>query len=187
MRIAKHAVLIACLSLSSFALPLRAADAPPATPVAKPTTTKPAGAPTGIKDQATLDRELSAMLTNVRLVGGYNANDIDGDKKNDGYTILSAKRGEGDEWIIVAQVDYKGVGLPIELKIPVIWAGDTPILTMTNHKIMGMGSFTVRLMFFDNQYAGTWSSPRHGGQMWGRIEKIVTPRPADPLIQPKKE
>jgi hypothetical protein len=35
-----------------------------------------------------------------------------------------------------------------------------------------MGSFTVRVFFYDNQYAGTWlAGGKVGGHMFGKIER----------------
>lgn len=154
-----------------------AADAPPAAPA-----TRPADAPL---DQAALDKKFADLLTNARLTGSYTASDAGGIKTGDAYTILRASRVDGDIWSITAQISYKGVGIPVELKLPVKWAGDTPVISLTDHKIAGMGTFTVRILFYGNQYAGTWSSPRHGGLMWGKIEKAEAPQPADPVVRPK--
>ena len=174
MRLALPAAL-AWAALTWPAAPASGADA----------ATRPA-APAGEKDQATLDREFSELLTNARLTGSYTASDAQGTKSGDGYTILKAVRSNGDVWTFTAQISYKGVGVPIDLDLPVKWAGDTPVITLTNHKIPGMGAFTVRLLFYGKQYAGTWSSARHGGLMWGTIEKVELPKAADPLIQPAK-
>ena len=58
----------------------------------------------------------------------------------------------------------------MDVTLPVRWAGDTPMIQMTNQKIL-MGTFTVRIMFYGNHYAGTWDAGDHGGLMWGRIER----------------
>ena len=60
---------------------------------------------------------------------------------------------------------------PIPVKVE--WAGDTPVLTMTDQKIEGMdGQFTVRLLFHGDRYAGTWQHGAAGGHMFGTIAKI---------------
>ena len=131
----------------------------------------PAAKPAPEKDQATLDKEFAAKLTNVKLVGSFSAGD--GEPKKDSYTILRAAKGEGDDWVITAKIEYKGLALQIEMKLPVKWAGDTPVISLTNKAISGFGTFTARVMFYGDEYAGTWSGGSHGGLMWGKIVKIT--------------
>ena len=59
------------------------------------------------------------------------------------------------------------------MKLPVKWAGDTPVISLTNKAIPGFGTFTARVMFYGDEYAGTWSGGSHGGLMWGKIVKIT--------------
>ncbi|QOV88500.1 hypothetical protein [Humisphaera borealis] len=131
----------------------------------------PAAKPAVEKDQATLDKEFAAKLTNVKLVGSFTMGE--GEPRKDSYTILRAARGEGDEWVITAKIEYKGLALPLEMKLPVKWAGDTPVISLTNKVIPGFGTFTARVMFYGDEYAGTWSGGNHGGLMWGKIVKIA--------------
>jgi hypothetical protein len=57
--------------------------------------------------------------------------------------------------------------MPLEIK----WAGDTPIITLTNMAIPGLGTFTARVLIYDNRYAGTWQHGPVGGNLFGKIEK----------------
>ena len=66
----------------------------------------------------------------------------------------------------------------MDIKVPVKWAGDTPVICVTNKAIPGFGTFNARVLFYDNQYVGTWSSAKHGGQMWGKIERTPATQPA---------
>ena len=59
--------------------------------------------------------------------------------------------------------------VPVPIPVTIKWAGDTAVLTLTDAAIPRMGSFTVRLVLYRDQYAGTWSAKDHGGQMFGRI------------------
>jgi hypothetical protein len=140
----------------------RAADAP---------------APVKEKDQATLEKEFTALLTGATLVGSYSSSDSPEIKK-DRYEIIKIVKAKGDEWIITAKVEYKGFAVPMDMNFPVKWAGDTPVICVTNQKIPGFGTFNARVLFYDNQYVGTWSSAKHGGQMWGRIERTPATQPA---------
>jgi hypothetical protein len=62
--------------------------------------------------------------------------------------------------------------MKVTLALPVKFAGDTPVISLTNFNIMGMGAFSARIVFYDGSYAGTWSSgPGHAGKMFGKIVK----------------
>ena len=42
-----------------------------------------------------------------------------------------------------------------------VWAADLAI--------PGLGSYTARVLLYRDQYAGTWSGKKGGGQMFGKI------------------
>lgn len=157
MTIARRSqVMIALLLILAGASAVRAADRTPAT--------QP------VPDRAALEKQFASSLTNATLVGQYT---IEGDAQphNDRYTILKAVKGEGDNWVLTAKIEYKGFAVPIDITVPVIWAGDTPVIELTGHAIPGFGTFTARVLFYSDRYAGTWSAgPNHQGLMGGRIE-----------------
>ena len=43
------------------------------------------------------------------------------------------------------------------------FADDTPIILMTDATIPGMGTFTARVFFYGDLYAGTWAHQGQGG------------------------
>ena len=93
--------------------------------------------------------------------------------KPEEYTITSAmKLPDGDLWLLKTRIKYgdKDVTVPIPLEIK--WAGDTPVITLTNLGIPGLGTFTSRVVIYDNRYAGTWQHGNVGGNLFGRIEKV---------------
>jgi hypothetical protein len=49
------------------------------------------------------------------------------------------------------------------------WAGDRPVITLTDLSIPGVGTYTARVLLYSDQYAGTWSGGTHGGQVFGKI------------------
>ena len=122
------------------------------------------------QDQIARERWFADLLTNAVMVGSYTAGN-NGNPRADRYTILKAVKGEGDNWVITARIEYKGIGLPVDITVPVRWAGDTPVMQLTDQKIPGLGTFTCRIVFYRDQYAGTWDAGDHGGLMWGRVER----------------
>jgi hypothetical protein len=51
------------------------------------------------------------------------------------------------------------------------WAGDTLMIMMTDTSLPGLGTFTVRVFFYGDHYAGTWQHGEVGGRMSGQIAK----------------
>jgi hypothetical protein len=168
----KPTTRVKLVSLLALAMPTVARPAEPAEPAAS---AKPAAAAVQGEDQVVREKMFAALLDNVELVGSFTTDGRDQPPKEDRYTILKAAKGEGENWVITAKVGYKGMSVPVNFTVPVKWAGDTPMISMTDQKLPGMGAFTVRLMFYGHHYAGTWSAADHGGLMWGRIERAAGP------------
>lgn len=124
--------------------------------------------------QAELERRFEEMLSGSLLIGSFTTTgeDQNGQLSVDRYTIENVTKGQNDYWIFQAQVQYGGRDVKMRMPLEVKWAGDTPVITVTNVLVPGLGIFTARVLFYGNQYAGTWSAGDHGGHMFGRIEKI---------------
>lgn len=118
------------------------------------------------------EKNFQKSLTNVSLVGFFTDSAAENQElSEDRYKIESVTKGKNDYWVFRAQIQYGGrdvkMGMPLEVK----WAGDTPMITLTNIPIPELGTFSARILFYDGRYAGTWSGTDHGGHMFGRIEK----------------
>jgi hypothetical protein len=114
------------------------------------------------------------MLTKVRLVGHFT---IDGRPMNDlneeSYEIRSAKKlPEKDTWLIASRIKYGKNDVTVPLILTVKWAGKTPMITLDEFTIPGMGTFSARVVFHDKKYAGTWTHDDVGGHLFGRIEPM---------------
>jgi alpha-D-ribose 1-methylphosphonate 5-triphosphate diphosphatase len=48
---------------------------------------------------------------------------------------------------------------------------DTPVITLDNVSLPGLGTYTARVQVYDKTYAGTWSAGDHAGMLHGIIEK----------------
>ena len=121
-----------------------------------------------------LIKKLEQDLTNVKLIGRFSVTGReDREPRPEEYTITSAiKLPEGDMWLIKTRVKYgdKDVTVPIPLEIK--WAGDTPVITLTDLAIPNLGTFTSRVVIYDGKYAGTWQHGKIGGSLFGRLEKV---------------
>jgi hypothetical protein len=125
-------------------------------------------------DRAALEKEFSDKLTGATLVGTFSVVGRDTNKP-ERYEIASAKKLAGDDWIITARIKYGDKDVNVPMVVKVFWAGDTPMISLTNLTIPGLGTFTSRVMFYGDRYAGTWQHDAVGGHLWGLVEK----RPAD--------
>ncbi len=127
-------------------------------------------------DQAALEQAFAEKLTGASLVGSFSTDGKDG-KAGDRYQIASAKKLSGDSWLITyqAKIGEQSVDLPIAIKV--LWAGDTPVMTLDDFTIPGIGTFTARVLFHGDRYVGTWQHGDHGGAMWGRVEKKSDAKP----------
>ena len=123
------------------------------------------------------DARFEEMMSGTRMEGKFSVVGQAGaalPDQDDLYMISEIERGEGSTWIFKAAMSYGAEntgGEPPRLEIPVTveWAGDTPVLTMTEQTVEGFGTFTVRLPFFGDRYAGTWQNGPIGGHMWGQL------------------
>lgn len=133
---------------------------------------KPATQPS----QADLEKKFSQTMSNAVMAGSFNMNGSDKPPAHDKYTLGSVTKKDGDTWIIVATIQYGAHNVSLPLEIPVKWAGDTPVISVTNIGFPGLGSYTARVLVYGDQYVGIWGTPdgSHGGQMWGKIEHPAT-------------
>ena len=90
------------------------------------------------------------------------------------YDISSVEKVGEDQWRFNARIRYGDIDTTAPVVVPMRFIGDTPMISMTDLAIPGMGTFTVRVFFYDDRYAGSWQHGEFGGHMFGRIEKTTT-------------
>lgn len=124
-------------------------------------------------DRATLEKEFSEKLTGSALVGAFTVDGQASDKPphTERYELESVSKTAGDNWTFVSRIKYGQNDVKVPLTIKVLWAGDTPIISLTDFEIPGLGTFTARVMFYGDRYVGTWQHGEVGGHMFGKIEK----------------
>ena len=119
-----------------------------------------------------LEREFTERMRNVVLVGHFT---IEGRERRDGlperYEISEVTKLEGDRWRFDVRLTYGSVDATLPVVVPMVWAGDTPMVSITDFAIPGLGEeFGARVVFHDERYAGTWDHGEYGGLMYGTIE-----------------
>ena len=123
--------------------------------------------------QEELEKKFSEKMANSVLVGKFtiDGQGEDAGAKTERYEIESVTKTTGDYWTFLARIKYGKVDTKIPITVKVLWAGDTPMISMTDFTIPGMGTFTSRVIFYEDRYAGTWQHGDVGGHMFGKIEK----------------
>ncbi len=122
--------------------------------------------------QADLEKQFSDRMAGTVLIGSFT---IDGKEdqapKAERYEIDSVKKLRDDYWIFTARIKYGKNDLKVPITVKVLWAGDTPMVSLTDLTIPGLGTFTSRVLFYEERYAGTWQHGKVGGHLFGKIQK----------------
>ncbi|MBL4886291.1 MAG: hypothetical protein JKY95_17395 [Planctomycetaceae bacterium] len=122
----------------------------------------------------TREENFTKQMENTVLVGFFTLDDQKQDQlgKPERYEIRKVTKATKNTWIFQTRVKYGSIDTVLPILVPIEWAGDTPIVSMTDFTIPGMGTFTCRVMFYKDRYAGTWQHGKKGGHMWGKIDKV---------------
>ncbi len=121
-------------------------------------------------EQAQREEALARLLSGAVFEGQYTVQDAQGQRTGkDRYTIGQAKKLHGNLWLLVVRIQYDGKDVNVPLTLPILWAGDTPVITLKKLPVPGLGTFSARVVIHGDRYAGTWDAGDHGGHLWGRI------------------
>ena len=116
-----------------------------------------------------VERRFAESMRGVTLVGSFTtAGREDRAPAPDRYDIVSVEKVGDDLWRFNAECC--GLNGAVPIVVPMRFNGDTPVIMMTETSLPGLGTFTVRVFFYGDRYAGTWQHGQVGGHMWGRIE-----------------
>jgi len=120
-----------------------------------------------------LEREFAEKMRGAAMVGRFTiAGREDRAATADRYDIYSVDKVGDNQWRFNAKIGENGVTLPIVVTMKFV--DDTPLILMTDATIPGMGTFTARVFFHGDQYAGTWSHlGSAAGHMFGTIERAA--------------
>jgi hypothetical protein len=124
--------------------------------------------------QATLDAALSKMLSGATLEGSFTQAGPGSDPAKldrEKYTLGEVKRVAGEVWQFPARIEYGGKDVTLPIRLPVRWAGDTPVVVVDAVDLPGFGSVSARVLFFGGHYAGYWKHGYHSGNLFGAIRQ----------------
>lgn len=127
------------------------------------------GSTVAIVDLPQAERAFAERMQDVRMVGSFTvAGREDRAPREDHYDIASVEKVGDDQWRFNATIGEMGVTLPVVVTMKFV--DDTPMITITDFTIPKMGTFTARVFFYGDRYAGTWQHGKTGGHMFGSIQ-----------------
>lgn len=133
------------------------------------------------REQAFTQQMENCVLVGTFTVDGQNDSDP---LKPERYEIESAVKASGDLWVFTVRIKYGKLDTKLPVTVPLLWAGETPMVSLTNASIPGLGEgFSARVLFHEDRYAGTWQHGKVGGHMFGRIEKAKAAAPGEKKTQ----
>ena len=99
-------------------------------------------------EQQELFDKFTKLLTGAKLRGQFTVDGKPLDKlQEEAYDIQKVEKlPDGDLWALTTRIKYGKHDLTVPVAIEVKWAGTTPVLTMDNMTIPGLGTFSARVV-----------------------------------------
>ncbi len=119
-----------------------------------------------------LEQEFAERMANSVLVGRFViAGSEDSVPRPERYEIEGVTKVGEDQWRFTARIQYGDTNITLPIVVTMLWAGDTPMVSLTDLTVPTLGTFTARVIFYRDRYAGTWQHDEVGGHLFGVIEK----------------
>jgi len=119
------------------------------------------------------EQRIVNYLSGAKFVGRYTTdNDEAAAAKPETYTIAKVEKlPEADLYRLTSRIQYGETDTEVPIDLKILWSGNTPVITLDNLWIPGMGKFSARVLIHDGRYSGTWSHDAVGGHLFGKIVK----------------
>jgi hypothetical protein len=121
------------------------------------------------------NRAFTESMSGVTLVGYSTRLSREGVFGPETYYIDGVHHVSGNAWLFRTRLKHGDKEIPVPIPLSVQWAGDTPVITLTDLSIPGVGTYTARVVLYRDQYAGTWSGQKGGGQLFGKMVRKSNP------------
>ncbi|MEM9369008.1 MAG: hypothetical protein AAGD07_23715 [Planctomycetota bacterium] len=159
------ATLLAGLLASSSSPGLAQSPATPPSAEAEPAVTPGTTSPTS------REARLATYLNGATFTGNFT---LDGKEdrtpKPESYTINSCEKLPGkDLYRMKVAIKYGDTDGEFPMDLSILWSGGTPVITLDNVWIPGLGTFSSRVIVHNGRYAGTWQHDEKGGHLFGKI------------------
>ena len=123
-------------------------------------------------ERVALEKHFEETMSGASLVGQFT---IEGQSvrgpQEESYRVSKITRQQDGRWMFTARMRFGDNDIVLPMPFVVEWAGDTPVITLTDQTIEGMGTFTARVLIYGDRYAGTWQHGPVGGHMWGKVTR----------------
>ena len=127
-----------------------------------------------LEDENLLNQKLQRFLTDITFRGHFTTDKKGSENelpKKDEYTITSATHISGDYWLLTSRIQYRDIDVTLPVPVMIRWAGTTPVITLEEVTLPGMGTFSSRVLIHKNRYTGTWQHDDVGGHLFGTLSK----------------
>ncbi|MEL7263268.1 MAG: hypothetical protein AAFP69_00450 [Planctomycetota bacterium] len=137
------------------------------------------------------NERFARYMTGVKLVGRFTLVGVEDNKpKEESYTITKCEKLPfGNLFRFTTRIKYGKTDLTVPVQVPVKWAGNTPVISLDDFTIPGMGTFSARVTIHHDRYAGTWDHGPKGGHLFGVIQRMTNAQidesPAEDVATPK--
>ena len=139
-------------------------------------------APVTSEEQQALEQAFEESMRGAVLDGQFTLLRLDADDASAGegdapklrterYEIEKVVKRSGAIWTFHARRVFGETDVALPVPVRLTWAGDTPIVSVTDLGLPGMRSYTARVAFYRDSYAGMWWGGTHGGHLFGRITR----------------
>jgi hypothetical protein len=114
---------------------------------------------------------LAKQLTGVKFVGRFSVDGrIEQTLDREEYHIIRTVKLDADDlWTITARIKYGDHDMAVPMTMKILWAGETPVITVDQMSIPGFGTFDAYVLIRDGKYSGTWKHNDVGGHLIGEI------------------
>ena len=119
------------------------------------------------------ERDLIDTLSGATLVGSFIVTgDEQRELREERYEIRKVERVRQNLFRFHVRMKYGGREVEMAAPLVVIWSGDTPVITLTDAAIPGMGRYTARVLIYQDHYAGYWAAGNDvEGTMFGTLQR----------------
>jgi hypothetical protein len=126
--------------------------------------------------QAEREAQLAERLTGSTLIGNFTVTGLEPAGgpprlRTERYDLEEVRKVDAGHWLFKARIRYGDHDVTLPMTLPVEWAGDTPVVVVDNVGFPGLGTYSARVLFHNDHYAGHWSGADHGGHLFGTIER----------------
>jgi hypothetical protein len=120
----------------------------------------------------TRERAFAERMRGVVLDGVFTIDGQSGTPRPDRYEIASVEKVGDDLWRFNTRMVHETTDVTLPMVVPMRWIDDTPVVMLTDYSIPTLGTFSARVFFYDDRYAGTWQHGQEiGGHLYGKITR----------------